>query len=291
MKEALILFLFWLLGTGALISSTSIDLDASDMAQRVATRAKNAIEESTHWGCYKNFGTWSYQGAMIFRGLWEIHSQLSQFDIESFLNEKLDFFQVLKLLLKILQESLFMHTILQTDEDQFGYQILHNKSLSLNGSLIFWPWLLSIGDNIGLFPIVFGDRQRYTSNSDMTADNDLYIMEETVKKYIEGYPWHLKDGTISRPYSWPSEGLLELTGQALWVDDILMGTLLMSELAFHTRNQSYALQAATDILKLQTYLLDEGEEFVLRHGFNQRTGHHSCCKWARGNNTRFKILH
>ena len=38
-------------------------------------------------------------------------------------------------------------------------------------------------------------------------------MEETVKNYIFGYPWHLEDGTISRPYSWPSEGLIELTGQ------------------------------------------------------------------------------
>ena len=23
-------------------------------------------------------------------------------------------------------------------------------------------------------------------------------------------------------------------------------------------------------------------EFILKHGFNARTGHHSCCKWARG---------
>lgn len=153
--------------------------------------------------------------------------------------------------------------------------------MSLNGSLIFWPWILSIGDNIGLFPIVFGDRQRHASNPDLTASEDLYIIQETVTRYIDGYPWHLKDGTISRPYSWPSEGLLELTGQALWVDDILMGTLLKSELAYHTLNQSYALQAASDILKLQFYLVDK-DVFVLRHGYNHRTGHQSCCRWARG---------
>ena len=23
-------------------------------------------------------------------------------------------------------------------------------------------------------------------------------------------------------------------------------------------------------------------EFILKHGFNARTGHHSCCKWGRG---------
>lgn len=89
-----------LLGSSALTSSTTIDLDASDMAQRVATRAKNAIEESTSWGCYKNFGTWSYQGAMIFRGLWELHSVLDLPQLESFLNAKLDFFQVLQQKLK-----------------------------------------------------------------------------------------------------------------------------------------------------------------------------------------------
>ena len=101
------------------------------------------------------------------------------------------------------------------DPDQFGYKILNNESLSLNGSSIIWPWLLSIGDTIGLFPIVYGDRQRY-ANSQMVKihhHDDIYVMEETVKNYIFGYPWHLEDETISRPYSWPAEGLVELTGQ------------------------------------------------------------------------------
>ena len=103
------------------------------------------------------------------------------------------------------------------DPDQFGYKILNNESLSLNGSSIIWPWLLSIGDTIGLFPIVYGDRQRYYANSSAgkshQIDKDIYVMEETVKNYIFGYPWHLEDETISRPYSWPAEGLVELTGQ------------------------------------------------------------------------------
>ena len=75
--------------------------------------------------------------------------------------------------------------------------------------------------------------------------------------------------------------------QALWVDDIYMGTSLMSELAYHMHNQSYALRAAKDIVQLQKRLMDDGNEsdeneFILVHGFNARTGHHSCCKWARG---------
>ena len=63
-----------------------------------------------------------------------------------------------------------------------------------------------------------------------------------------------------------------------------MGTSLMSELAYHTNNQSYAIRAAQDILRLQKRLLDDKEnQYILFHGFNARTGHHSCCKWARGN--------
>ena len=47
---------------------------------------------------YKNFGTWNYQGAVVLRGLWEIQSALfeeSDFDIEPFLNDQLNFYQVI----------------------------------------------------------------------------------------------------------------------------------------------------------------------------------------------------
>ena len=67
-------------------------LEVPDIAKRVAIRTKNAIEEGT-LSCYVNFGSWTYQGAMIFRGLWELQSALKyhlDFDIEAFLNEKLD---------------------------------------------------------------------------------------------------------------------------------------------------------------------------------------------------------
>ena len=39
----------------------SVDLDAIDIAKRIATRAKNAIDESSY-AFYKNFGTWNYEG-------------------------------------------------------------------------------------------------------------------------------------------------------------------------------------------------------------------------------------
>ena len=164
--------------------------------------------------------------------MWEIQSALSEetdFDIEPFLNDQLNFYQVHTKIFYLdgfiqtsTQRSLWIFTlnhlcsfsIFQDDPDQFGHQILHNVSLSNNGSLVIWPWLLSIGDNIGLFPMVFGDRLRYgTYNDPERSSKDLYIMEETVKNYIYGYPWHLDDKTLSRPYSWPSEGLLEVTGK------------------------------------------------------------------------------
>ena len=46
---------------------------------------------------YKNFGTWNYQGAVVLRGLWEIQYALSEdsdFSIEPFLNDQLNFYQV-----------------------------------------------------------------------------------------------------------------------------------------------------------------------------------------------------
>ena len=61
-----------------------------------------------------------------------------------------------------------------------------------------------------------------------------------------------------------------------------MGTALLSEYSHHSEDLSYALKAAEDILKLQNYLLIDQSEFILGHGYNARTGHHSCCKWARG---------
>ena len=74
----------------------------------------------------------------------------------------------------------------------------------------------------------------------------------------------------------------QISFQALWVDDIFMGTALLSELSYHSQNPNYALQAAKDILQLQNYLKKESNLFLLQHGFNARTGHHSCCLWARG---------
>jgi hypothetical protein len=87
--------LFFGLSFGSL--AFGIDLKPSDIAKRVASRAKNAIEESS-WFHYKNFGTWNYEGALVYRGLYEIKSALADsldFDIEPFLDQQLNFYQVI----------------------------------------------------------------------------------------------------------------------------------------------------------------------------------------------------
>ena len=76
-------------------------------------------------------------------------------------------------------------------------RILHNESLTYNDTSTFLPWLYSIGDNIGLFPVVFADRHQYATMPDkFDPAKDRYVLSEVVQKYIYGYPWHLQDGTI-----------------------------------------------------------------------------------------------
>ena len=53
-----------------------------------------------------------------------------------------------------------------------------------------------------------------------------------------------------------------------------MGTALLSELAHHTQNETYALQAARDVLNLQRRLLKDTNKFILQHGYNDRQGPH-----------------
>ena len=72
------------------------------------------------WVHYRNFGTWSYEGGNIARGLWLIVRETHDTDLEMFLHHHLNMFL--------------------RDQDQFGYRILHNESLTHNDSSIFYPW-------------------------------------------------------------------------------------------------------------------------------------------------------
>ena len=72
------------------------------------------------WVHYRNFGTWSYEGGNIVRGLWLICNATKNTTLEMFLHDHLNYFI--------------------EDPDEFGYRILHNESLTYNDSSIFFPW-------------------------------------------------------------------------------------------------------------------------------------------------------
>jgi hypothetical protein len=73
-------------------------------------------------------------------------------------------------------------------------------------------------------------------------------------RYIYGYPWHLPDGTISRPITWPEEGLVDPRGGGVWVDDMYMGTALLVQQALLTQD-STASTASWHIARLYWKLL------------------------------------
>ena len=119
--------------------------------------------ENDDWVHYRNFASWSYEGGNIARGLWMISHATKDAGLETFLHSHLNYFQ--------------------EDPDEFGFRILHNESLTYNESSIFFPWLYSIGDNIGLFPVVYGDRLRLAEDrTAFSAEQDLYILSEVVDK-------------------------------------------------------------------------------------------------------------
>ena len=125
--------------------------------------------QNDDWVHYRNFGSWSYEGGNIVRGLWRIAHATNDSVLETFLHNHLNYFQ--------------------QDPSEFGFRILHNESLTYNDSSIFFPWLYSIGDNIGLFPIAFGDRLRLSSSSSaFSAEDDRYILSEVVAKAGRGWP-------------------------------------------------------------------------------------------------------
>jgi len=241
---------------------------AAEVAQRAVPAVLSAMEQS-NWLHFRNFGSWSYEGGAITRGLWEISQTFNDTDLEKFLHHHLNYFI----------ES----------PHEFGHRILHNESLTYNGTSMFLPWLYSIGDNIGLFPIVYADRLKYsTMPSLFSPEQDSYILSETVEKYIYGYPWHLPDGTISRPITWLSEGFLEPHSTGVWVDDMFMGTAVLVEWAKLTRDSHSLSYAVQQVLGMASYL--ENSDGLLHHGYNYWTGHLSCCLWARGNGWAFTAL-
>ena len=248
--------------------SLCVSPPAEEIASSVVPAVISAMKNSS-WLHYRNYGSWSYEGGVITRGLWELSHTFQDSNLETFLHQHLNYFI--------------------EDPHEFGFRILHNESLTYNGTSMFLPWLYSIGDNIGLFPIVYGDRHSYATMSDLySQEQDLYILSEVVDKYIYGYPWHLPDGTISRPITWLSEGFLEPHGTGVWVDDMFMGTAVLVEWAKITGDVEYLEYACWQLKRITEYLYrEEHEDGLLHHGYNFWTGDLSCCKWGRGNGWAF----
>ena len=82
------------------------------------------------------------------------------------------------------------------DPHEFGFRILHNESLTYNDTSSVLPWLYSIGDNIGLFPIAFADRfvsflfwwlliqrlERATLTDLWKSEEDLWVVQQVVER-------------------------------------------------------------------------------------------------------------
>jgi len=241
---------------------------AEEVANRAVPKVLEAMKNS-NWNHFRNFGTWSYEGGHIVRGLWDILGAMPSQELEERLHNHLNHFI--------------------SDPQEFGFRILHNESLTYNDSSSVLPWLYSIGDNIGLFPIAYADRLERASLTDLwNPEEDLWIVREVVERYIYGYPWHLPDGTISRWISWPSEGFLEPRALTVWVDDMFMGTALLAAWSRISGEVEHLQYAARQVVRLTEYLhRGESKDGLLHHGFNYWTGHISCCKWARGNGWAF----
>ena len=108
---------------------------------------------------------------------------------------------------------MFYFAQIQRDEYQLGNWILNDVSLDFNGTSDLFPWFLSVGDVIALYPIVYADRVLLADDREAFVEaDDRYIVEQTVLKYIYDYPFFLDDGTISRPLSWADEGFIEVHG-------------------------------------------------------------------------------
>ena len=175
-------------------------------------------------------------------------------------------------------------------------------ALANNQSLKWDSWELStVGDSLGLFPIVYLDRYLYHNGS----LQDALVALEAVEKYVFPYHYHLADGTVSRtggccapppPPSSPNQAPF------LWADDQFMGSALIARLSTVRQLASLAtrrrwIDHITSMqLHFASYLLDEQDGLSAHGAFVDSNGSilHSCCKWGRANGwgalSRIEIL-
>lgn len=79
--------------------------------------------------------------------------------------------------------------------------------------------LIICSDGLGLFPIAYMARLDYFHLGQDSPDWKIAVA--TAQQYIDAWPYHLPDGTLSRMSGWPGEP----TGKPtfVWADDSFMG--------------------------------------------------------------------
>ena len=73
--------------------AATLDPPAEDVAARAVPTVINAMHQS-NWLHYRNYGSWSYEGGAITRGLWEISNTFTDRNLEEFLHQHLNYFIV-----------------------------------------------------------------------------------------------------------------------------------------------------------------------------------------------------
>jgi len=189
------------------------------------------------------FFQWEYGSAVINDGLWKTMGTLPGINLEDKLNTVLD-------------------TFINTPGN-YGYNILHNITMSFDSK---------VGDDIGLFPIVYLARVQYYVNNtskhnQSIADANIYF--PVADNYVLKFPDVLEDGTFCR-------------SKVLWSDDQYMGMALVARLAAKYNRSDYLERIAKMQLTFAERLIDPKTN-ISWHGYNTTSNEPSCCKWSRAN--------
>lgn len=140
----------------------------------------------------------------------------------------------------------------------------------------------AVGDTISLFPINYLNRLIKEPLTPPMYNKTAYelLLKNDINKYILRWPYRLKDGLFSRHKGWGDQP--DKNASFVWADDQYMGLTLLSRYSIVTNNLEMARQVAEMALQFYTVLQDP-QDGLSYHGYNQATNQHSCCKWGRGN--------